>query len=63
MVLQRPDEPHQRHKEEEDPHANDHSHHPEAGDQAEPFAPGGNANHQQAHHLWRGRGEQSMLIG
>lgn len=51
VMLHGPDEAGQGHKEEEDAHADDASHHLKTGDQAEPLPPRCDANHQQAHHL------------
>lgn len=54
VMLHGPDEAGQRHKEEEDAHTDDASHHLETGDQTEPLPPRCDADHQQAHHLQDG---------
>jgi len=51
VVLQGSTEPHEGHQQQEDAHADDPRHHPDAGDQVEPFAPGRRADQQQAHQL------------
>lgn len=60
-MLHGPNEAGQGHKEEEDAHTDDASHHLETGDQAEPLPPRCDANHQQAHHL-QGRQTQSECL-
>lgn len=53
MVLQGAAQPHDGHQEQEHAHADDPRHHPDAGDQAEPFPPRRHAHQQQAHQLRR----------
>lgn len=53
VVLQGTAKPHQSHQEEEAAHADDHGHHPDAGDQAEPFPPGCHTDQEQTHQLER----------
>lgn len=50
-MLHRPNEARQSHKEEEDAHTDDASHHLEAGDQTKPLSPCRDADHQEADHL------------
>lgn len=50
VMLHRPNEASQGHKEEENAHTDDATHHLETGDQAEPLPPCCDANQQQAHH-------------
>lgn len=52
-MLHGPDETGQGNNEQEDPNADDTPHHLKAGNQAKPFSPSSNSNHQQAHHLER----------
>lgn len=53
VVLQGAAQPHDGHQEQEHAHADDPRHHPDAGDQAEPFPPRRHAHQQQAHQLRR----------
>lgn len=53
VVLQGAAQPHDGDQEQEHAHADDPRHHPDAGDQAEPFPPGRHAHQQQAHQLRR----------
>lgn len=55
MVLQGTAQPHQGNQEEEDAHADDPRHHPDAGDQAEPFPPGRHSDQEQTHQLRKRR--------
>lgn len=49
VVFQGAAQPHKGHHEEERAHAEDSRHHPDAGDQAEPFPPGCHPDQQQTH--------------
>lgn len=49
VVLQGTTQPHQGHQEEEAAHTDDPGHHPDAGDQAEPFPPGCHSHQEQTH--------------
>ncbi len=53
VVLHGTAEPHEGHQEQEGAHADDPRHHPDAGDQVEPFPPRCHANQQQTHQLRR----------
>ena len=53
VVLQGAAQPHDGDQEQERAHADDPRHHPDAGDQAEPFPPGRHAHQQQTHQLRR----------
>lgn len=55
MVLQRTAQPHQGNQEEEDAHTDDPRHHPDAGDQVEPFPPGRHSDQEQTHQLRKRR--------
>lgn len=55
VVLQSTTQAHEGNQEQEGTHADDHCHHPDAGDQAEPFPPGCHSNQQQTHQLWKRR--------
>lgn len=57
MVLQGAAQPHEGHQEQEDAHADDPRHHPDAGDQVEPFPPGCHSDQQQTHQLSRKKTE------
>lgn len=50
-MLQGTAKPHQSHQEEEAAHADDPGHHPDAGDQAEPFPPARHTDQEQTHQL------------
>lgn len=45
--------PHKGNQEQEDSHADDPRHHPDAGDQVEPLPPGCHSDQQQTHQLRR----------
>lgn len=61
VVLQGTANPHQGHQEEEAAHADDPGHHPDAGDQAEPFPPGCHADQEQTHQLER-EGDEAQRV-
>lgn len=58
MVLYGASESSQSDKEQKDPNAYDAPNHLKARDQAKPLSPGGDADHQHAHHLQEDRQEE-----
>lgn len=54
VVLQGTAQAHEGDEEQEDAHADDACHHPDARDQAEPFPPGCHSDQQQTHQLRKG---------
>lgn len=62
MMFHCANQSHQRNQEQEDAHSDDHTHHPETGDQSKADTPSSNPNEQQTDELWRD-GSGSIIQG